>query len=356
MTDPGLPTLERLGRRSWQLVGIGIVALAGIWLLGQLWVLVLALAVAILFARALSWPTLRLRAMGLPRSLAAMLAMLGLALLLVGLGVLIVPPLADEFAELGDTIQDALDDVETWLVEDSPFDVTRQDVADLRERAADALRSGLTESGDGIVSGALLAFEIFTGLLLAVVTCFFMLKDGDRFHDWSVRHLPEPRRDLSRRLTTRAWATLGGYLRGAAILGVVEAIILGFTLWITGGGLVLPIMVITFLAAFVPFAGALVSGIIVVLVALATSGTGAAITVGIVALAVQQLDNDILAPVIYGRSLSMHPLLVLFGLVAGGALFGPGGALISVPVVAVAWNVAVEYRTEQAAPATPAPD
>jgi predicted PurR-regulated permease PerM len=74
------------------------------------------------------------------------------------------------------------------------------------------------------------------------------------------------------------------------------------------------------------------------------------VVVAIVAVVVQQLDNDLLAPVIYGRSLSMHPLVILAGLVAGAALFGPGGALISVPVVAVGWNVAMAYREERAGP------
>ena len=347
MQDRRIPTLAQLGRASWQLIGVGIVVLALIWLLGRLWVLVLAFAVAILFARALAWPTRRLRSIGFPRSLAALSAMVGLAALLAGVLALVVPELADEFDKVGDAVEDALDDVEDWLVEDSPFDLDRTDIAELRDRITDAVSAGFEDSGGGFVSGALLAFEILTGLILATITCFFMLKDGDRFRDRVVVSLRADRRPLALRLSDRAWTTLGGYLLGAAILGVVEALILGATMALVGSALVLPIMTITFLAAFVPFAGALVAGVLAVLVTLATAGTGAAVVVAIVAIVVQQLDNDLLAPVIYGKSLSMHPLVILAGLVAGAALFGPGGALISVPVVAVGWNVAMEYREER---------
>jgi len=356
MRDRRLPDLDHLGRTSWSMVGIGIVALAAVWLLGRLWVLVVAFAVATLFARALAWPTLRLRRLGAPRALAALGSMLALAVGVAGLLSLVVPQLVDEFSEVGSTVADGLDDVEDWLVEDSPFDLTRDDVEELRERLADALRSGIEKNQGGLMRGALLAIEVLTALVLAVITCFFMLKDGDRFRDLVVRSLRSDRRSLAVRLSNRAWSTLGGYLRGAAVLGVVEAVVLGATVWLTGGGLVLPIMVITFLAAFVPFAGALVAGIVAVLVTLATGGTGAALVVALVALVVQQLDNDLLAPVIYGRALSMHPLVVLVGIVAGAALFGVGGALLSVPLVAVLWNVADEYRYERAdASAAPAP-
>ena len=85
-----------------------------------------------------------------------------------------------------------------------------------------------------------------------------------------------------------------------------------------GAGLVLPVVVLTFAAAFIPFVGAIVAGVVASLVALATAGPGDALVVAVVALVVQPLDGDFLAPLVYGRALQLHPLVVLFSIVAGG--------------------------------------
>ena len=103
-------------------------------------------------------------------------------------------------------------------------------------------------------------------------------------------------------------------------------------------------MLITFLSAYIPMVGAVLAGVIAVMVALVTGGTGSAIVVAVVALLVQQFDNDLLAPIIYGRALSLHPVTVLLSIVAGGALFGIAGTLLAVPVVAVAVNATREVR------------
>ena len=83
-----------------------------------------------------------------------------------------------------------------------------------------------------------------------------------------------------------------------------------------------------------PIIGAIGAGVVATLVALVTGGTVPALIVGVVAVVVQQLDNDVLAPIVYGRSLSLHPVAVLLGVVSGGALFGIPGTVLAVPLVA----------------------
>jgi predicted PurR-regulated permease PerM len=256
----------------------------------------------------------------------------------------LVPSIASEFEDLGPTIEQANDDIEDWLVEDSPFDVSRRDIRDFREQAGDRISEAASDSGPALVDTTLVIFEVITALVLATITSFFMLKDGDRFGRWSVSLLPAERRTLVIRLSRRAWHTLGGYLRGAATLGVLEGTIIGVTVWAVGGSLAVPVAVITFTAAFVPFVGAIVAGAIAVLVTLVTAGFGGAIIVLIVAILVQQFDNDLLAPLIFGRSLSLHPLVVLFAITAGGTLMGPAGAAFAVPVTAVVLNMLAEAR------------
>jgi predicted PurR-regulated permease PerM len=143
------------------------------------------------------------------------------------------------------------------------------------------------------------------------------------------------------------------------MLGLIEGMIIGLTVFLVGGHLAVPVAVVTFFAAFVPFAGAIVAGALAVLVTLVTAGFGAAIVVGIVALVVQQFDNDLLAPLVFGRSLELHPLIVLFSLAGGGALLGPVGAVFAVPVSAVVINVIAEARAasiEHRPLLEPAPD
>jgi len=343
--DSGVyPVVARLGAYSWWTIGMGIVLLAVLWVMARLWVLVLAGAVAALLSRALDPPARYLRARGLPRALVAVTVLVGFIIVLAGIVALLVPSIASEFEDLGPTIEDAIDDVENWLVEDSPFDVSRQDVQDFRDEADDRVGEILESQSGTLISGTILVFEVFAGIVLAMVTTFFILKDGDRFGDWFVKRFPRHRRDLAGRLGARAWRTLGGYLRGSAILGLVEGIIIGGTVWIVGGSLALPVGVITFFAAFVPFAGALIAGVIAILVTLVTAGFGGAVVVGIVALVVQQLDNDFLAPWVFGRSLELHPLIVLVAITAGGTLFGAFGAFLAVPVSAVLINILAEAR------------
>jgi predicted PurR-regulated permease PerM len=353
------PVIDRLGATSWRLIGVGIVLAVSFWLLAKLWVIVLALAVALLFARALNAPAEWLRRRGVPPALVAVTVILGFGLLMAGIVASLVPAVATEFDDFGPTVDDAVDDIERWLVEDSPFDVSRQDVEDFRDQADERISDYLSSSSGTLISGTMVVFEVVTALVLALITSFFILKDGGRFGRWSVSLLPEQHRPLVTRLATRAWRTLGGYLRGSAMLGVIEGTIIGLTVYLVGGHLAVPVAVVTFFAAFIPFAGAIVAGLLAVLVTLVTAGSGAAIVVGIVALAVQQFDNDLLAPLVFGRSLELHPLIVLFSLAGGGALLGPIGAVFAVPVSAVVINVIAEARAaslEHRPSLEPAPD
>jgi predicted PurR-regulated permease PerM len=313
-------------------------------LLNALWVLVLAGAVAMLLGRALDPIARRLRERGWRRGLVASVTLFGFIILLVGILSLLTPPIVDEFSDLGPTLENAVDDVEDWLVNDSPFDVSRRDISDFRDQAQDRAQDALRSQSGTVVSGTVLIFSVVTGLVLSIITTFFLLKDGDRFCLWLLGFVPEERRPLMRRLAGRAWQTLGGYLRGSAMLGLIEGIIIGSTVWLVGGSLAIPVAVITFFAAFVPFAGAVVAGAIAVLVTLVTAGFSKALIVLIVAVLVQQFDNDLLAPIVFGRSLELHPLIVLGAIVAGSTLFGAFGAVLAVPISAMAINVLAELH------------
>lgn len=340
------PVIERLAAYSWRLIVIGIVLLASLWLVRRLSPVLIPVVIALFLSRLLAPVSNWLRAHRWRPGLAALATMLAFFIVLAGVTAVVVPSIVDDAGSLGPTLSEALDDVEEWLVEDSPFDVSSESIDRLRANAGERIVD-LFRSYDGaVVDGATFLAEAIAGLFIALLVTFFMLRDGERGMAWVYRRAGPGQDERIRRGAEAAWWTLGGYLRGAAILGLLEAIVIGLTLFLAGGRLVGPVALVTFFAAFVPIVGAITAGVVAVLVGLVTGGLATGIVVGIVALVMQQIDNDLLAPMIYGRALNLHPVVVLLSVVAGGALFGIAGTVLAVPVVAVAVNVMGEVTSD----------
>lgn len=340
---PRLPrALEVATAWSWRLLVIGVALYAVALVVGRLRLVLLPVGIALLLATAL----VPVKRMMTDRGLPTALAMLGTVVVFFGgialVGVLVVPPLVNEFSDLNTTLDEAIDDVEDWLVT-GPLGLDRQWVQDVRERIEQSAEDAQVSDG-AVVSGATLVGEVFAGLLLSLVVAFFVIKDGPRIQRAFLGLVPEDRHDQLRAAGDAAWRALGGYLRGAAVLGVLEGTAIGITLVLTGASLALPVATLTFVAAFFPFVGAIVAGLIAVAVAFVTGGTTAAGIVAIVAVVVQQLDNDLLAPVIYGKALELHPLVVILALTSGAALAGIAGAFVAVPLVAVGMRAFVAVR------------
>lgn len=326
---------------AWRLLGLGLVVLAVGALLWKLRVVVLPVFIATLLCSVLAPLVVRLEARGWRPVWSAVVVLFGF-LGAVGLAIaVIVPPTVDELEGLGDTVESALDDIEDWLV-DGPLRLDRSEVEDVTDDPGGRLSELARSSGSELAAGARLVGESLAGLLLALVLTFLFLKDGRRIQAWWLAHLPGRHHDLARSAAKRALGALAGFLRGAALLGLVEGLVIGIALTLVGAPLAAPVAVLTFLAAFFPIVGAIVAGAIAVLVALAGGGLGSAVVVLIVAVVVQQLDGDLLAPVIYGRSLQLHPAIVLVSLTAGGVLGGIVGAFLAVPLCGAVAGVASE--------------
>ena len=341
---PVHPAIDRLAAYSWRFIVIGIVGLAILALLERLRVVVFPVAVATFLTVLLAPPARWLRRRGLSNLLSTWAVFLGFIGILVLAGALIVPAMTQEFDDLGPTITEAVDDIEEWLVNDSPFDIDQKQIDDFREQLDERAGDAISSNAGVAVRSAVLVVEIVAGLVLALVLTFFFVKDGERFQQFALRRIPPERHALTRRLANRGWAALAGYLRGSALLGVIEAIVIVIALALVGGGLVVPVMAITFAAAFVPLVGAVVAGAVAVLVALVTAGFTPALIVLAVAIVVQQFDNDLLAPFVFGKTLDLHPVIILLAVTAGATLFGLAGAFLAVPVTAVIVNVTTEAQ------------
>ena len=208
----------------------------------------------------------------------------------------------------------------------------------------------------GAISGATLLAEFLVGAFLFVVVLFFFLRDGRAMWAWVVARQPEAHAAAVDASGRAALLTLAAYLRGTAVIALADATLIGLALLLLGVPLVLPLSVLVFLGAFIPVVGSAVAGSVAVLVALVTEGP---VTAGLALLAVvvvQQVEGDVLAPLVFGRALSLHPLVVVVALTGGAVLAGVLGAAVSVPLVAAAWAVIRVVRpsvSDTPAPAVP---
>jgi predicted PurR-regulated permease PerM len=329
------PMFRDASEAAWRsLVIVAAIALV-IYALSTVLIVALPVFIAVLLSTLLVPPARWLQRHGWRPLFATWAVILGFAAVLAGIGTFVVPAIASEFDALGPTVTEGLDDIEEWLVE-GPLALSQADLESYRQQAQDTLSEFLRSSSGQIAEGAVVAFEVLAGALLALVLTVFFVKDGRRFQVWALAHLPPRHRDVARASGAKAWAALTAYLRGAAAIGLLEGLIIGITLWVLGARLAVPVALLTFFGAFFPVVGAVGAGMIAVLVALVTAGTTEAVIMAIVAVLVQQFDNDLLAPVIYGRIIKLHPVVVLCALAAGGTLAGIVGAFVAVPFTAVA--------------------
>lgn len=347
---PGVPPfLERAAAISWRLIAVVVAASIVVAALVQLRIVVLPIVVALFLATLLMPLSDRLRRWGAKPALAAGVTMLAALLTVVGAGSFIVLEFIDESETLADDINEAVDEIENWLVT-GPLGLDRQQIADGRERIA----ASLDENSDALTAGAVrfgaIAVEVVTGAVLSVVLLFFILKDGHRAGGALAGAVGTERADDLRQLGSKTWATMSGYLRGVAITGVVDASIIGVGLVLLGVPLVVPLMLLIFAGAFIPLVGATAAGVVAAMVALVSGGPGTALAVGALVLVVQQVEGDVLAPLVLGRAVRLHAVTILLALTAGSVLAGIIGAFLAVPVTAVAKTVIEHYRPPLAIP------
>lgn len=276
-----------------------------------------------------------------PRALATLLTMLAGGAALGGIVWWISNAVGDQWGELRESASEGLAELRDYLV-DGPLPISEDNIVNAQDRLRDFAEG--SQFQQGAISGATLVLEVVTGIFLGVVLLYFLLKDGRKIWRFISGQLPERHRERWDLVATRSAAVLGGYVRGTAVVAFVDALVIGVALAILGVPLALPLAVVVFLGAFVPLVGATVAGALAALVALVASGPITALIVVGVVIAVNQLEGDILAPVVLGQALALHPLAILLALTAGTIVAGIVGALLSVPFAAVAWTAVKTFR------------
>ncbi|CQR62138.1 AI-2E family transporter [Streptomyces leeuwenhoekii] len=336
--------------------GVRVAAEAGWRLLvlaGTVWVLmrvisavqlvVLAFVAALLMTAVLQPTVARLRRHGVPRGLAtALTAILGFVVMGL-IGWFVTWQVMENIDTLSDQVQDGIDELRRWLL-NSPFHVTDKQINEIAKNLREAVGANTEQITSMGLEGVTVVVEALTGLLLAVFSTLFLLYDGKRIWEWTLKLVPAAARPGVAGAGPRAWRTLTAYVRGTVIVALIDAIFIGLGIYFLDVPMAVPLAVFIFLFAFVPLVGAVVSGALAVVVALVTQGVFTAVMTLVVVLAVQQIEGHILQPFILGRAVRVHPLAVVLSVAAGGMVAGIGGAVVAVPLVAVTNTVAGYLR------------
>lgn len=258
-----------------------------------------------------------------------------------GLWAVIIPGVLSQVDELVSNVQEGARQAVGVL---EPVGVGRADL----DRAIDDALSSVQGSAvaNEVLTGAVLLTKWAAAVVLIVVLTFFFLKDGPRLCEWILDLFHEDRQPMLREVGTRSWGALSAYVQGVVLVATIDAVLIGAALLIVGVPVAIPLIVLTFVAAFFPVVGAFVAGAAAVLVALVANGLGAALIILGVIVGVQQLEGNVFYPIVVGRKLSLHPVGLLLALAAGGVLAGVVGAFLAVPIAAVTAAV-LQYTRER---------
>jgi putative heme transporter len=336
---PVPPNLDRAANWAWRLIVCAIVLLAVLALLRYLSVIVLPTMIALTIAPALA-PVAALVRRRLERSAAAVALIFGLAVV-AGLISIVTTSVLAQYDELADSVSRAVDDI-TDRLEGEPFNLSLDRTADFQSSLAESWQEASGYAASGVQTG----IALLTGLVLAVAVLYFILRDGAEFWSWILRRFRPEARPVIDRAGKRAWAALGGFIRGTALIAAVDATLIGIGLWLLGVPLAFALAVLVFLGAFVPFVGAFVSGLIAVLVAFADEGWEIGLAALALVVAVQFIEGNFLQPIIQSRTVDLHPAVILLAVAAGASLFGIPGAYLAVPVTAVVFAFVASIRSD----------
>lgn len=336
---------------AWRLVVVSAaVYLFAFLVLDRVQLVAVPLLLAVLVAALLAPLYRGLRRGLVPRYPAAGLSVTVFVALVVLAITVVSQQIASQIGEFGTSASEGLDQILAFVADS--LGVSLNDVRTAITGAA----AGLVEQSEGLATGAVVATgtatSVLTGALLTVFAVFFYLADGERIWSFLVGLLPQAGRPQADVAGRRSWGTLSGYVRALPVVALVDALGIGIGAAVLGVPFALPIAVITFIGAFVPLVGAVVTGALAVLVALVDQGPVTALILLAVVFAVQQLESYVLQPLLLGRAVELHPLAVVAAITTGIVLAGIVGGVLAVPLLAMAVTFVRSLAAPQHVPYT----
>ncbi|HIY84969.1 MAG TPA: AI-2E family transporter [Candidatus Yaniella excrementavium] len=322
-----------------------IMSAVAIWLLSHISLLIIPVLVAALLATLLQPAHRFFLKLKVPAVVSSLLLTAVLILVVAALLTLAGQQLAVGFATMQVSVAAGVRDfialIESWGLS--------FETLDYQELLSD-LGQTLQENSGAIVSGALdfgsTATNILAGFAMAVFSLIFFLKDGSRIWGFLLNFVPKHHRRAVDGAGYAGWGALGSYVRVQIFVAFVDALGIGLGAWLLGVPLAMPLGVLVFLGSFIPIVGAVLTGAVAVLLALVANDWANALLMLAVVLGVQQLESNVLQPLIMGKAVNLHPLAVFLAVAAGTATMGLIGAVFAVPVMAFI-NEFVKYLSRK---------
>jgi predicted PurR-regulated permease PerM len=280
------------------------------------------------------------------RGSAAAIIYLAALAALTGLGFLLIPPIVDQTSGLADAAPGYVHDLTAGR---GPLGFLQS-----KYHIVDKVREATKGGGSNLAGGATTALAITKGVLTAVAgvvtvafMTFFMILEGPAWMERIYGLAPEHEQPRWRDVGHRIAQTVSGYVTGNLLISVIAGTASALVLFLCGVPFAVALGLLVAILDLIPLAGATLAGIVIVTVALLTSVT-AGIIVAVFFVLYQQLENHVLQPLVYGRTVQLSPLAVLISVLIGAEVAGVLGALAAIPVAGTLQILLADARRHRA--------
>jgi putative heme transporter len=337
-----LKRVPRLGVWAWTFIGLVVVGVIFCVALSAISEIALPLTFAAVLAVIFKPFVGSLDRRGLKPSLAAAVIVLGLLVLMGGVAVATVRGVveqADEISESADSALDkAADQTDALGIDEASLDAARAAI----DEAEPMITTGVLS---GLVSGIGTLIAIASGLILGALIMYYLLKDGTRLRRAVVGQVDPALRAEVDDFIGSACRTLRDYGRGRTAMSAIVSAVIGVASLLLGLPLVFTIVVVNFIGGYIPYIGAFLGGGLAVIIALGEGGLVDAAIMLVVVLAANLALENFVEPKVMGRTLDIHPLVVLVVTALGGLLGGIVGLILAVPATVIASNAISRLRS-----------
>jgi len=341
-SDVAKPRIPSIGIWAWSFIGVVIATVIIVTALAAVSEIALPLTFAVVLAVIFKPLARTLERHGLKPTLGAGLVVLGLLALAAFVLFATVRGVVDQ----ADQISAAADSAVSELAgQADTTGIDKQALDDARKAIEDAEPMITTGFLSGLVSGIGAVVAIVGGLILGALIMYYLLKDGTTFRQSLVRRVDEPYRHEFDAFVGESCRILRDYGQGRTIMSAIVSIVIGIGALLLGLPLVFTLIVVNFIGGYIPYVGAFIGGGLAVIVALGDGGFPEAAIMLLIVLASNLILENFVEPKVMGRTLDIHPLVVLVVTALGGILGGIVGLILAVPAWVIATNAFTYLRS-----------
>jgi predicted PurR-regulated permease PerM len=353
MATESVPSVRTIAR----IVLVTAAIIAGLYLLYLLRNVIGLVLIAIFFALAIAPAVNWLDRHRVPRPLAILLVYLSIAAAIFGIGLVVVPPLVNGVNDLSNDLPGYVDDLrhnDTFREYDNKYHIT-----DKVTEQAEELPSKLGDAAGTLRDVTVNVFSKFVQLFSILVITFLLLMDGHRILNFGYKQMSPAREARLRNIAKDISEAIAGYVFGNFVISIAAGIVTYVTLLLIDVPFALPLAILFAFFDLIPLIGATLGGILVGIVVAFVAFPGGLIVWVVVLIVYQQIENNIIQPVVYGQTVQIHPLVVIIAVLIGSALLGVLGVLVAIPAAAAVQSVVRDWwsyrQTDRAQAAAAAP-